>query len=74
MKALQGNTLWLINFVVDAFHVSTSDRDIIREFRTRIKMGDPVRRTMRKRIYQTALRRHHSNRALYNRVVGAHFK
>jgi len=71
MKATAG----AIEFLVDRLHVSTSDRSVVREFRNRIKRGNPQglsfeNRSDRKEIYTLALSRHSLNRKMYGAVMG----
>lgn len=70
MKASMGT----VHFLVDRMHVSVTDRAIVKDFRNRIKQGDPVNmnranRNNRKAIYREALKRHHGNQGLYRKVV-----
>lgn len=63
-----------VHFLVDRLHVSVTDLAIVKDFRNRIKQGDPINmnrasRGSRKAIYKEALKRHHGNQRLYRKVV-----
>ncbi len=54
----------MIGFIVDRMHVSTSDRDIVREFYRRMRRGPRIPRFNRRALYARALARHHANQRL----------
>jgi len=63
-----------INFIVDKYHVSTSDdairADIRKRCATRHGFNGPTQKQI-ERMETYAVKRHNDNRALYARVMGA---
>lgn len=58
----------MIEWIVNRLHVSLTDREIIAEFRNRMR-GKEFSRAYRHGIYRLALGFHHRNQNLYNDVV-----
>lgn len=66
----------MIDWIVDKFHVSLSDREVIRNFRGRCKKANKLSfsdREFRKGIYRAALSRHHHNIVTYQAVMSGRF-
>jgi hypothetical protein len=62
-----GGSVSAINWIVDGFHVSTSDEQIIKDIERRIKPGtDPK---VIKKYIKEAIKRHRENQKLYSDVV-----
>jgi hypothetical protein len=63
----------MINFLVDRLHVSTSDRDVVREIYRHIRKPNECPRKVRHEAYRAALKRHHENQGLYQAVQTGRF-
>ena len=57
-----------IAYIVDRFHVGTSNMAIVREFARRLPRKSTTKR-QRKEVYRKALAIHADNRRLYNAVM-----
>jgi len=62
----------MIGWLIGRLHVSTTDREVIRFVRSKIRAEirrDPAKREVRKQIYRDALDAHHRNQKLYRSVM-----
>ena len=66
----------VVTFIVDRLHVGTSNRQVLREIRSRLRKGmrrGRKHRMERRLAYQIALDRHAANRKTYHQVMSGNF-
>ena len=71
MNTLNERSKYEINWLVNRMHISTSDKNILRDFYERMKDKN-YPSELRKNVYRYAIECHHKNMNNYIWIMGSH--